>query len=189
MARAPAKKLEKPGKGPKEPGRKPRDPESSLRIGGRLALDLDRHIPVLLVFLSNKFTNGTSQIYRRHFGVGVIEWRCMALLIVEPWISPNRICQVIGLDKAAVSRAIRTLEESGLVRVRSNSQRSRFLEVALTEKGAALHDRIVQVAFERERRLTADLGPEEREVLIRALKKMLARIDSVNGPIVIPPEN
>lgn len=189
MARKPAMKIERPEKTLNERARKPRDPEGSRRVDGRLTLDLDRHIPVLLVWLSNKFTNGSSQIYRKHFGVGVIEWRCMALLAVQPWISPNRICQVIAIDKAAVSRAIRTLEESGLLRVRSSKLRSRFLEVALTDKGSALHDRMVQVAFERERRLTADLTSEEREVFIRALKKMLMRIDIVNGDVDIPPES
>lgn len=167
--------------------RKLRDPEALPKSGKRLVLDLERYIPALLVFLSNKFTHGSSTLYRKHFGVGVIEWRCMALLAIEPWISPNRICQVIGLDKAAVSRGVRILEDQGLVAVRPNKQRSRFLEIALTEKGATLHDQLVRVSLERERRLIADLNSEEREILIRGLNKMLKRIAFVNGPIETPP--
>jgi|APMI01.1.fsa_nt_gi DNA-binding MarR family transcriptional regulator len=151
-------------------------------------LDLERYVPALLTFITNKLTHGASSLYRKHFGVGVIEWRCMALLAIEPWIAPGRICQVIGLDKAAVSRSVRSLQEAGLVEVRANSHRSRFLEVALTDKGRALHDRIIRVAFERERRLLADLAPEEREILIRALNKMHRRVPFVNAPFEIADE-
>ncbi len=149
-------------------------------------LDLERYVPALLVFLANKITNGASNLYRKNFGVGVIEWRCMGLIAIEPWASPNRICQVIGLDKAAVSRSIRSLEKKALVEVRSSSQRARFLEVALTETGCRLYDRMIQVAFEREGRLLADITPQEREALISMLNRMHQRIPTVNGPIDIP---
>lgn len=149
----------------------------------RSHLDLEDYVPALITFLANKISHGASLVYRDLFGIGVNDWRCLSQLAIEPWISPNRICHVIGLDKAAVSRSIRVLEDKGLVEVRSNRDRSRFLEVALTEAGAALHDRILAVALERERRLTADLEPEERVVLLRALNKMHARIGAVNGPI------
>lgn len=146
-------------------------------------LDLENYVPALITFLANKISYGASLTYRELFGLGVNDWRCLSQLAIEPWISPNRICQVIGLDKAAVSRSIRVLEEKALVEVRSSRERSRFHEVALTEAGAALHDRILTVALERERRLTADLDPDERTVLLRALNKMHARISVVNGPI------
>jgi len=148
-------------------------------------LDLERYVPALLTFITNKLTHGASNLYRKHFGVGVIEWRCMALLAIEPWIAPGRICQVIGLDKAAVSRSVRALRQGGLVEVRANSQRSRFLEIALTDRGRALHDRILRVALERERRLLADLTDHERETLIVALNKMHGRIPQVNAPFGI----
>jgi len=151
-----------------------------------MTLDLHRYVPALLVFLANKFTNGTSNLYLKNFGVGAIEWRCMGLIAIERWASPNRICQVIGLDKAAVSRSLRSLEKKELVEIRSSSQRSRYLEVALTEKGCRLYDRMIKVAFERERRLLADIAPDELEALISMLNRMLRRMPMVNGPIDIP---
>lgn len=152
----------------------------------KATLDLERYVPALLVFLANKMTNSASNVYRKNFGVGVIEWRCMGLIAIEPWVSPNRICQVIGLDKAAVSRSIRALEEMELVEVRSSAHRRRFLEVALTEKGCRLYDRLMQVACERERRLLADLTPEELELLINMLNRLHRQIPAVNEPIDIP---
>lgn len=65
-----------------------------------VVLDLERYVLALLVFLANKLTSGASTLLRRHFGVGTTEWRIMALLAIEPWITANRICKVIGFDKA-----------------------------------------------------------------------------------------
>lgn len=149
-------------------------------------IDLERYIPALLVFLANAITNGSSSLLRKNFGVGIIEWRCMSLISIEPWASPNRISQVIGLDKAAVSRSIRALERQQLVEVRSSAQRSRYLEIALTEKGCRLYDRMIQVALERESRLVADVTPEELEILTSVLNRMLRRMPTVNQPVDIP---
>ncbi|TAK47844.1 MAG: MarR family transcriptional regulator [Xanthobacteraceae bacterium] len=165
----------------------PEAPRPKARGADDLTLDLERYVPALLIFIANKFTHGASSLYRRNFGVGVIEWRCMALLAIEPWISPNRICQVIGLDKAAISRSIRALQKQKLVEVRANSQRSRFLEVALTRKGRELHGRLVRVALEREKRLLADIEPDELEILISALNRMHRRLPEVNAPVELPP--
>src|SRR5882724_5588200 len=90
-----------------------------------LALDLERYVPALLVFLANKLTSGASSLLRRHFGVGTTEWRIMALLAIEPWITANRICKVIGFDKAAVSRAVAVLQEKALVLSRPHASDSR----------------------------------------------------------------
>lgn len=149
-------------------------------------LDLERYVPALLVFLANKITNGSSNIFRKNFGVGVIEWRCMGVIAGEPWASPSRICQVIGLDKAAVSRSIRLLAEKRLVEIRSSSHRRRFLEVALTEKGCRLYDRMAKLALEREKRLLADIRADELELLISMLNRMHKRIPTFNDPIDIP---
>lgn len=171
-----------PRKGEPETAAEPRrqDPRVSA------TLNLESHVPALLVFLANKFTVGVSNLYLKNFGIGVIEWRCMALLAIEPWIAPNRICQVIGLDKAAVSRSVRALEKKGLVEVRSSQRRARYLEVAMTDEGCRLYERMIRVAFERERRLMVDIAPGERKALVDMLNRMLRRMPEVNGPVDIP---
>ena len=47
---------------------------------------LDSYTPAYLTFLANKLYGGASAIYRRRFGVGIVEWRIMSLLAIEPWI-------------------------------------------------------------------------------------------------------
>ena len=71
------------------------------------ALNLDNYVPAYLTYLAGKISSSASATYRPKFGVGITDWRIMALLATEPWISAGRVCDVIGLDKAAVSRSVR----------------------------------------------------------------------------------
>ena len=101
------------------------------------ALDLDHYVPAYLTFLAGKISSSASATYRPKFGVGITDWRIMALLATEPWISAGRVCDVIGLDKAAVSRSVREMKKLGIVDVRADEDQYRQL-IALTRKGLSL---------------------------------------------------
>ncbi|KFX71724.1 MarR family transcriptional regulator [Pseudomonas taeanensis MS-3] len=143
-------------------------------------LNLVRYVPGLLTFLSNKLAAGASQCYRKHFGIGVVEWRMLSMLSVENDITANRICQVIGLDKSAVSRSLQALEAARHVTSKADSRDARRNTVSLTPSGRALHDRVLKVALERERRLLSGLSPEEVDTLIKLLGRMHAQVAHVN---------
>jgi DNA-binding MarR family transcriptional regulator len=144
-------------------------------------LDLNNYVPAFLTFLANKMSSSASTVYRRRFGIGITDWRIMALLAIEPWIPAGRIGEVIGLDKAAISRSVRDMAALGLVetQVLENDQRRQF--IALTHAGVALHDEIVDVALERERALLAELSDEERRTLISLLARMHASTPVINA--------
>ena len=143
-------------------------------------LDLERYIPALVNFLSNKLSSGASVCYRKNFNVGVIEWRVLAMLKVESNISANRICQVIGLDKAAVSRALKQLQTLGHISFIKNAKDGRSSLAKLTEKGEKLHDKILYVALERERLLLQGVSQKELDTLIEVLLKLNKNIKQVN---------
>lgn len=147
----------------------------------QLHLDLGRYVPGLLNFLSNKLSAGASKCYRKHFGVGVVEWRMLSMLAVENGVTANRICQVIGLDKSLVSRSLQQLQQAHYVTSQVDSRDARRYTVSLTDQGRALHDRIYRVAMEREQRLLADLSPAEVDVLVNLLERMHGRVESVNA--------
>lgn len=144
-------------------------------------LDLNRYVPGLVTFLSNKLSSGASACYRKHYGIGVVEWRMLSMLAVENGISGNRICQVIGLDKSAVSRALQALESAGHVRSETDAQDARRSTVSLTVAGRALHDRVLTTAIEREQRLLSDLSANEVDTLINLLNRLNAQIENVNS--------
>jgi DNA-binding MarR family transcriptional regulator len=142
-------------------------------------LDLERYVPYFLTAIGNAISRGASRLYLREFGVGIGEWRIMSLLAIEPDIMANRICQVISLDKAAASRSLRTLEDLGLA-ASSATRDPRRSTYALTPAGFALHDRIIRVALQREKRLLAGISDTDLEVLHRTLALMQSNLVAVN---------
>lgn len=152
-----------------------------LVSGGLEVLDLDRYIPFLISAIGNKWSRSSSKIYLELFGIGVTEWRIMAMLAIEPKITAYRICQVIGLDKAAASRALRTLEKDGHVRSWQEDPQNHRKLVELTESGRDMHRRIIQVAHRREAVLVSDLSPEEVEHLAELLRRLLKRVPDITN--------
>ena len=144
-------------------------------------LNLDRYVPALLTFLTNKMSSGASATYRKHFGIGIVEWRVLVMLAVEDHISANRMVQVIGLDKSAVSRSLKLLEHDGYVSTEIDAQDARRYTVSLTRAGRNLHDQVLVTALERERLLLATLSNDEVGTLISFLHRMSAQLDAVNA--------
>ncbi len=146
-------------------------------------LDIDHYVPGLLTFLANKLSRGASALYRRHFQIGINDWRIMSQLALDPWTTAAGVCAVIGIDKSVASRSLGLLERRGLV-VAREEQRRRLM--ALTEAGRTLHDRIILVALERERRLLACLSEAERPVLVGMLQRLNRQLPEVNKRLDVP---
>ena len=108
------------------------------------------------------------------------------MLKVESDITANRICQVIGLDKAAISRAVKQLVEAGYVSLKQDPEDARSSLLQLNTKGNELHDRILPIALERERLLLSGIDEEELDVAIRVLSKLHENVKLVDAynPIV-----
>ncbi|WP_407520104.1 MarR family winged helix-turn-helix transcriptional regulator [Methylobacterium oryzisoli] len=153
--------------------------ERSPVAGEAPRLDLDRYVPALLTFVANKLSRSANTTYQRRFGVNVTEWRILSLLALEPGIPAARICHVIGFDKGPVSRTLAAMERRGLVDTAEDPGDARRRLIRLTEAGAALHDRIIVVALERERRLLACLDAEQQATLIGLLNRLHANLPAV----------
>ena len=83
------------------------------------------------------------------------------------------ICTRTAMDKVTVSRAMSRLIKQGLVEKASDADDRRRSIARLTRKGRAVHDKIVPVALEHERRLSASLTDAEARSLDRLLDKLL----------------
>jgi len=144
-------------------------------------LDLERYVPAFLTWIANKLSRGASQHYLRSFGVGIETWRCMVLLAIEPSISANKVCRIIGMDKASVSRCFAGMEAHKLIRVTPDPADGRVRVATLTDKGRDLHDRIMGVALERERAFLSVLTEQEREQLIVLLRRLHENLPEVEA--------
>lgn len=156
------------------------------RAGRRLAdgqrqpvIDLERYVPGYLTWIANKLTRGASQAYLAAFDTGVESWRLLVLLAIETSISAQRCSKVIGMDKASVSRAFKTMQARGLISIGLDGSDGRLRVATITARGRRLHDRIMAMALARERALLAVFDDRERELLIGLLRRMHENLPAV----------
>jgi DNA-binding MarR family transcriptional regulator len=144
-------------------------------------IDLDRYVPAFVTNIANKLSNSATSAYQRNFGVNVTEWRIMTQLAIEPGIPASRICQVIGFNKGPISRTLTVMQKRGLVTIRTDPNDGRTHSISLTAKGRGIHDKVIVVALEREKRLLSCLKADEREMLIELLRRLHDNLGAVTG--------
>ena len=142
-----------------------------------MKLDLDRYVPGLLLWVSNRLTSSASQLYRSRFNLGVTDWRLLSYFQIYPWSTAASASELMGLDKAGVSRSVATMVEAGLLESRPSGQRK--VEYAPSTEGVMLHDRMIKLAIAREEALLTGFSAKEREQLVGYLNRLLANLDIV----------
>jgi DNA-binding MarR family transcriptional regulator len=139
-------------------------------------LDIDNHLSFLIVSLANKITTSASVTYMRHFGIGVMEWRVLAMVAANPGVTAKDISQVSGVDKSVVSRASHILIERGLLATTNDISDNRRTLHVLTSAGHVLHDRIYAASMARRRLLTTGLSATERMRIIGYCRRLIDNI-------------
>lgn len=137
-------------------------------------LELERFLPYRLSVLSNQVSRGIASTYADRFGLGVTEWRVIAILGRYRGLSATEVAERAAMDKVAVSRAVGRLLESGFIERHDNDADRRAKHLYLSEEGRSVFDAIVPAALEYERRLLSVLDEDERRTLDRILARLLA---------------
>ncbi len=146
---------------------------------GRVILDIGRYVPYFITVVHNKLARGSSAIYLERFGIGIVDWRVMASLVLEPGASASRICQLIELDKGAASRALTKLDELGYLEHEAAEHDTRRKTWTLNARGLALYDAVLDLALEREERLINGIDSEDLAVFIRVMKQMIGNLQDM----------
>lgn len=142
-------------------------------------VDLKRYVPAYFTWIANKLSSGASQAYLSAFNVGIETWRLLVLLAIEESLSAQRISRVIGMDKASVSRAFKSMQTRGLITISLDPQDGRLRVATITAQGRSLHDRILGLALEREKAFLSVLNPNECDTLIGLLQKLHENLPAV----------
>ncbi|WP_374409094.1 MarR family winged helix-turn-helix transcriptional regulator [Pelagerythrobacter sp.] len=142
------------------------DPDSARQ------LKLDRFLPYQLSIASNAASNTIAEVYRSQFGLKITEWRIMAVLGDAGASTQRELTARTLMDKVAVNRACRTLEDRGLVAREPNATDGRSHHLALTGAGRSMYDRIMPLALRMEQQLFASFSAEERETFTRLLARV-----------------
>lgn len=107
-------------------------------------------------------------------GLGSVEARVVLALGSGPQTA-SQIAQLIGVDRAAVCRAVSSLLERDLVLKLDGRARS----VRLTREGEAVIEGINQVTAERERRLLAGFSETEIAALMGLLGRLMLNVPAL----------
>jgi DNA-binding MarR family transcriptional regulator len=146
------------------------------RDEGRLA----GFLPYQLSVASNAVSDLIAERYRKRFALKIPEWRVMAMLGDAGSMTQRALTAATLMDKVAVNRAVKVLEERALVARVPNPDDGRSHLLALTGEGRAIHAEVMPLALATERELLSGFAPEEQA----RLRDMLAAIRLRAGEMV-----
>ena len=135
-----------------------------------------------LLLLVNLTSRPFSRLYGRRFHIDLAEWRIVLTLADRPGLSATELGEALGLDKMAVSRAVRSLEAHARLARTPDANDMRRATLALTDAGMALHALIGPSGRAREEFLLSALDGRERAALDAMLDKLVARARSMPEP-------
>jgi len=141
-----------------------------------VSLGLHRLLDFNILQLANRISTDFARLYAT-FGIGIPEWRVLAVLGEKGPVTANQICTVTFMDRAIVSRAVSDLVKKDYVVRQGDPEDRRRIILHLTRRGAALCNRIVPAARNRQERLLSVLSPDEIDRLFDSLFTIREKID------------
>lgn len=152
--------------------------------GGELA----GFLPYQLSVASNAVSGLIAERYRKRFALKIPEWRVIAVLGDSGSLTQRALTAATVMDKVAVNRAVKVLEERGLIGRVPNPVDGRSHLLALTGEGRAIHAEVMPLARATEAELLAGLAPGEEALLRRLLSELRTRAMQLAGQTREGPE-
>ncbi|MEN3282833.1 MAG: MarR family transcriptional regulator, transcriptional regulator for hemolysin [Solirubrobacteraceae bacterium] len=105
-------------------------------------------------------------------------WQVLVLVRAGQWGTQAKMAEAMGITGATLTHHLNALEDQGLVRRWREASNRRVQQVALTEAGEELFDRLREVAVSHDERLRSTLSDKDVEHLGRLLEKVRAGVAS-----------
>jgi DNA-binding MarR family transcriptional regulator len=125
-----------------------------------------------LARLTQALNAQATEVLERAGPIGLSDWRVLAIVAGSGAQSARDIVTQTGFDAAQVSRALRHLEDGGLVLTVRDSIDRRMRPVRLTARGQALYDRLVPIMQRRQEVLLATLSEAEQAAIFGMIDKL-----------------
>lgn len=142
---------------------------------------LSRFLPYQLSLASNAVSGRIALEYRTRFGLSIPEWRVMAVLGDTGALTQRDLTRRTLMDKVAVNRACKVLEERELAARSPNEQDGRSHLLDLTEAGHAMHEEIMPLALSIEQRMFEGFSPDELDLFRKLLERARNQADEIAG--------
>lgn len=112
----------------------------------------------------------------RH-GITRREWRVLSFVAENEGVPSSELAERAMLDRARTSRTLTSLADKQLIERRPKPSDRREVHIHLSERGRAVHDDVFPRIAAINQSLVADLSPEDRAVLSRAIAHIQATAD------------
>jgi MarR family transcriptional regulator for hemolysin len=99
-------------------------------------------------------------------------WQVLLLVRSKNWDAQSRLAEAMGVSSATLTHHLNALEDDGLVRRWRERDNRRVQRVELTPAGAAMFDRLRDVAVSHDQRLRALLSDAECDQLAELLDRL-----------------
>ncbi len=142
---------------------------------------LSRFLPYQLSLASNAVSGRIAMEYRQRWGLSIPEWRVMAVLGDAGAMTQRDLTRRTLMDKVAVNRACKVLEERDLAARTPNEQDGRSHLLDLTEEGRAMHAEIMPLALEMEAKLFEGFSEDELELFRALLERARSKAEELSG--------
>lgn len=144
-------------------------------------IQLEAFLPYRLSVLTNTVSNAIAESYRERFGLGIPEWRVMAVLARFPGSSAGELVERTRMDKVAVSRSVARLVERKFVTRDTASDDRRRSSLGLSARGQSVYRQIVPLARDYEERLLAGISAGQRSLLDGLLAELQRAAEALSG--------
>ncbi|MEW9122735.1 MAG: MarR family winged helix-turn-helix transcriptional regulator [Thermotaleaceae bacterium] len=125
-----------------------------------------------------------SQVYFNHalkeFDITSAEYALLLYLYKKDEISQEDLSAYLYIDKAAIARAVKSLEQKGYVTRYKDEADKRFNRVCLSDKAKGLENEIKEKVWSWSEFLTEDLDEETVDEVLSVLKKMVNKVAGTN---------
>jgi DNA-binding MarR family transcriptional regulator len=151
--------------------------QRSAAVQAAEVIDFDRYVPTVVSRFMSKLKISSNAFFASRYGLTLLEWRIISYLAAEGASSAYEIWTNGSLDKAAVSRAIKALNERGLISVDVvKAAKRRKTRIDLTGQGHELHAATFAEVVTRHERLVNGLAKDEIETFLGVIKHLEGRI-------------
>jgi MarR family transcriptional regulator, transcriptional regulator for hemolysin len=106
-------------------------------------------------------------------GLTRVKW-CVLLAVDQQGLkNPSDIAEYIGIDRTATSRALRALDDDGLISRSSGPDDKRMTEVALTKQGGSVLAKAIAAAKSNAHHFNEKLSWYEQTTLTEIIQKLM----------------
>ena len=109
----------------------------------------------------------------KHHDLSIAEWRVLGQLATHSATTVREVATKTYMAKSQISRAAATLVRSGFARRGKDAADERSAIFTVTREGQKKYKTVIRMSRERQRRLIAQLDPEERRVMFDTLGRLI----------------